>query len=106
MSALSVQSHVEAIVAGGAPDTVLEHPGMLSEEERVFIYRYILDHHVDGQSIVDAGVFLGASTPAICTALVTAGRTASPFYSFEFQIFNDNTALAASRLMKAPYKAC
>ena len=51
------------------PAKVLEHPGLITDRERGLLY-WLARHHFTGQgSIVDAGVFLGASTRAFAAGL-------------------------------------
>lgn len=51
------------------PPRVLEHPGLITERERGLLY-WLARHHFTGEgSIVDAGIFLGASTRAFAVGL-------------------------------------
>ena len=51
------------------PARVLEHPGLISERERGLLY-WLARHHFTGEgSIIDAGVFFGASTRAFAAGL-------------------------------------
>jgi predicted O-methyltransferase YrrM len=104
MASLATQADVDRLVKAGAPEVVLAHPGMISPEERSFLYNVVQQTHREGSIIVDAGVFLGASTRTICEALRAQGINDSPVHSFEYGIFNANTAKAASRMLRQDFE--
>jgi predicted O-methyltransferase YrrM len=105
MNTISDQNDVSRLVRTGASESVLMHPGMISAEERAFLYNCVREYHQKGRQIVDAGVFLGASTHAICEALKARGFGERAVLSFEYGIFNANTARAASRLLGQNFQA-
>lgn len=104
MASLANQTDVDRLVEAGAPEIVLAHPGMVSVEERCFLYNCVRQQHQEGRLILDAGVFLGASTRAICEALKSRGYSGKIVNSFEYAVFNHHTARAASRLLNKEFQ--
>ena len=51
------------------PQAVLSHPGMLSPHTRTLLYTLAADYYSGNGCIVDAGIFLGASTMALACGL-------------------------------------
>lgn len=56
------------------PRQVRDHPGMISRQERELLYVLARDHFNGNGEIIDAGVFLGASTMALVHGLRANGR--------------------------------
>src|SRR5688572_29212469 len=52
-----------------APAAVLDHPSMMSLEEKSLLYLLARDLYTGEGSIVDAGLFMGASTVAFASGL-------------------------------------
>lgn len=105
MRSISDQKDVRRLVRAGAPEAVLAHPGMISAAERAFLYNCVRKYHRQGRQIVDAGVFLGASTVAICEALKARNLRDPAVLSFEYGVFNANTARMASELLGRDFQA-
>jgi len=57
----------------GVPVGVLEFPSMMTPEEKALLFRLARDHYTGAGVIVDAGLFLGASTVAFCEGIRSAG---------------------------------
>ena len=55
--------------ANAAPAAVIDHPGMTSRREKAMLYWLARNHYAGEGLIVDAGLFLGASTNAFATGL-------------------------------------
>ncbi|MEM7192990.1 MAG: hypothetical protein AAF405_09055 [Pseudomonadota bacterium] len=78
------------------PEGVRSHPGMISDEERRLLYGCARDHYLGKGVIVDAGVFLGASTIALGQGLrenpqiVLDDLMPEPIRSFERGIAGPN----------------
>ena len=76
------------------PAKVLEHPGLIIEHERGLLY-WLARHYFTGEgSIVDAGIFLGASTRAFAAGLRENERAlerippdGKPITSYDLGIF-------------------
>lgn len=94
-----------AAATGDVPDGILEHPGMIAETERRALYGLTRAFHRDGQTIVDAGAFLGASTKAFLLALLDAGATNSSIHTYEFGRFSAYSAAFASKAIGRPCAA-
>ena len=105
MGLLDNQNKIRQLVGMSAPEDVMQHPGMISPQERTFLYNCVRSFHEPGRTIIDAGVFLGASTKAMCEALKSLGISEKSVQSFEYAIFNENTARAASRLLGREFSA-
>ena len=97
---ISSQNQIDQLVAQTAPSKVVTHPGMISRAERNFLFNLVKDHHQPGQTIVDAGIFLGASTKAFCTALASRDISDDVIHSFEYAVFNEKTAQNASQMLR------
>src|SRR5690606_38881587 len=52
-----------------APAAVVDHPGMTSRREKSMLYWLARNHYAGDGLIVDAGLFLGASTNAFAAGL-------------------------------------
>ncbi|MGA0599030.1 class I SAM-dependent methyltransferase [Enterovirga sp. CN4-39] len=78
----------------GLPEHVASHLGMLTTEERRFLYEFARDTFRGEGLIIDAGIFMGASTAALATGL----RDRSPPYvgrpiqSFDLATCDQSTA--------------
>lgn len=75
------------------PQSVLDHPGMISRQERHLLYTLTRrDYHGAGL-VIDAGVFLGASTVALSQGLADNDFPATipkPIQSFEMAVVRAN----------------
>lgn len=94
------QNRINVFASSPAPVRVLIHPGMISSRERNFLYN--LTHsieHLDG-AIVDAGIFLGASTKAFASAIQERDNSNTLIRSYDIGVFNAFTAKEASRVLK------
>jgi hypothetical protein len=78
----------------GAPPGVIAYPSLITDPEKALLYRLARDYFRGEGSIVDAGIFLGASTHAFATGLransaamqrIPAGR--KPITSYELGLF-------------------
>ena len=58
------------------PKDVLDYPSMMTHEEKALLYHLARDHYAGQGVIVDAGLFLGASTKALGSGLTAAGKGA------------------------------
>jgi predicted O-methyltransferase YrrM len=85
------------------PETVKTHPGMISPDERLLLFRLARDFYRGSGVIVDAGAFLGASTAALAYGVrenerVSAGKAPSrPIVSFERAVAGPNFARHAAK---------
>lgn len=65
---------LNTLLQGRIPDSVANHPGMTSEEERKLLYGLAKDHFLGQGVIIDAGIFLGASSVAFGEGLFANER--------------------------------
>ena len=78
------------------PQTVLSHPGMISAQERNLLYTLAANHYSGSGCIIDAGIFLGASTMAFAHGLRKHGfgaessQSAPAIESFEKGVVGAN----------------
>ena len=85
------------------PNAVLSHPGMIAAQERNLLYTLAADHYSGNGCIVDAGVFLGASSIAFGYGLkkrapgTGSSRFPTPIESFERGIVSPNFEWHAKR---------
>jgi hypothetical protein len=73
-----------------APPEVVNHPGMTSQEEKTALYNLAKHYYRGKGSIVDVGIFLGASTNAFATGLRENTDTvgaAKPVQSYDTAIW-------------------
>ncbi len=78
-----------------APSNVIETPSMMTNEELRFLYNMTRKLFEGRGIIIDAGIFLGASTVAFGQALHDRGFTERLIESFEVGVFNKHTAMFA-----------
>lgn len=73
------------------PANVLDHPSMMSDGEKISLYHLAKDHFRGEGIIVDAGIFLGASTIAFASGIkdnTALGQLAhKPVHSFDIAIW-------------------
>ena len=51
------------------PNNILNHPGMISNEEKTFLYNLAKNYYLGKGTIIDAGTFLGAGTIALAAGV-------------------------------------
>jgi hypothetical protein len=93
------QDKIFAAATSAVPDEILKHPGMISETERRALYNLVLAHHRDGETIIDAGAFLGASTKAFLLALKRTGFKTTSIHTYEYGKFSKYSADFASKAL-------
>ena len=101
--------HLQDItLSSHTPDAVLSHPGMISNEERTLLYTLAAKHYTATGCIIDAGIFLGASTMALAYGLMQRDNTPpcpdtpKPIHSFERATVTPSYAPHAQRASLPP----
>lgn len=71
------------------PQQVLDFPSMMTVEEKSLLFHLARDHYTGQGAIVDAGLFLGASTEAFSQGLKTAGKAAPGIiHAYDIALWN------------------
>jgi hypothetical protein len=71
------------------PQEVLDYPSMMTLEEKALLFRLARYHYTGLGVIVDAGLFLGASTEAFSQALKQAGRAVpKSIHAYDVALWN------------------
>lgn len=71
------------------PRRVLDFPSMMTLEEKAMLYQLARDYYAGEGVIVDAGIFLGASTEAICCGLKDSGKSKPKIvHSYDIALWN------------------
>lgn len=89
---------LEISVEADVPRQVLNTPGMLAPHDRNFLYGLTKDYYTGEGRIVDAGVFLGASTVCFGSGFIHSSvdtnsiATTRPIEAFELGLLNKGTA--------------
>lgn len=97
----------DELLAMGSSDvdsSILSYPGMIGRQERNALFHLILNNYRTGTAVIDAGIFLGASTFTICSALRQLGQTGRIVDAFELGNFNRTNARKASHLLGTAFQ--
>jgi len=71
------------------PESVLNYPSMMTNGEKSLLFHLARDHFQGTGIIVDAGLFLGASTEAFCRGLKSQGTKLKKIvHSYDIAIWN------------------
>ena len=71
------------------PESVLSFPSMMTSGEKALLFHLARDHFQGTGVIVDAGLFLGASTEAFCRGLKANGiKTKKIVHAYDIAIWN------------------